>query len=83
MIPTKCARATITLALGLLMAGAAGAANYPCSKSKGGVHHCENGKFICNDGSVSASKRICGASDGASDVSNPKTATAKKRPAKN
>lgn len=31
----------------------------PCSGKKGGISHCENGRFICNDGSVSQSKRIC------------------------
>ncbi|HCD9576662.1 TPA: hypothetical protein NGJ40_003063 [Legionella pneumophila] len=35
------------------------ARNYPCSGSKGGVSHCQNGKFVCNDGSLSASKKIC------------------------
>lgn len=35
--------------------------NQPCSKSKGGVKACTaDGKFLCNDGSVSASKRKCG-----------------------
>ena len=32
----------------------------PCSGSKGGVKHCtSDGKFMCKDGSVSQSKRIC------------------------
>ncbi|MCZ7835698.1 MULTISPECIES: hypothetical protein [Atlantibacter] len=36
------------------------AANYPCSKSKGGVSHCTaDGKFVCNDGSISRSKKVC------------------------
>ncbi|WP_458852088.1 YdcA family protein [Yersinia enterocolitica] len=35
------------------------AKNYPCSGKKGGVSHCENGKFVCNDGSISKSKKIC------------------------
>ncbi len=26
----------------------ANAQNYPCSKSMGGVSHCQNGKFVCN-----------------------------------
>lgn len=34
--------------------------NQPCSKSKGGIKACTaEGKFFCNDGSVSASKRKC------------------------
>lgn len=35
------------------------AANYPCSGMKGGVSHCQGTTFICNDGSVSGSKRNC------------------------
>ncbi len=31
----------------------------PCSGKKGGVDHCENGKFVCKDGSRSASKKVC------------------------
>lgn len=49
-------------ALALWMAcGAALAANTPCSGRKGGVDHCLNGQFVCNDGSISASKKICSA----------------------
>lgn len=54
---------TITsIALALLItvsATAAHARNYPCSGKKGGVSHCQNGKFICKDGSVSGSKKVC------------------------
>jgi hypothetical protein len=35
------------------------AANTPCSGKKGGISHCRSGKFVCNDGSVSRSKRVC------------------------
>ncbi|QPC88750.1 hypothetical protein GA830_15780 [Mesorhizobium sp. NBSH29] len=35
------------------------AANTPCSGSKGGVARCQGSTFICNDGSVSASKKHC------------------------
>ena len=37
----------------------ADARNYPCSGKKGGVSHCQNGKFVCKDGTISASKKIC------------------------
>ncbi|WP_416233085.1 hypothetical protein [Castellaniella sp.] len=40
----------------------ANAANQPCSGRKGGVSHCQGETFVCNDGSVSASKRSCNAS---------------------
>ncbi len=34
--------------------------NQPCSRGKGGVKACTaNGKFLCNNGSISASKRKC------------------------
>lgn len=48
----------LTMAMGAL-------ANTPCSGAKGGVHHCANGRFVCNDGSVSASKRVCSGGEGA------------------
>lgn len=32
----------------------------PCSGKKGGVSHCTTGgKFVCNDGSISKSKKKC------------------------
>jgi hypothetical protein len=42
-----------------LAANLAEAANKPCSGSKGGVAGCRGDTFICNDGSVSASKKSC------------------------
>ncbi|TRB23233.1 hypothetical protein EXN70_14470 [Rhizobium rhizogenes] len=38
--------------------------NTPCNGSKGGIDHCQGDTFICNDGSVSASKRSCQAYTG-------------------
>lgn len=35
------------------------ATNTPCSGHKGGIDHCQGSTFICNDGSVSASKKSC------------------------
>lgn len=35
----------------------------PCSGSKGGISHCQGGKFVCNDGSLSRSKKTCAGSD--------------------
>lgn len=37
----------------------AGKGRKPCSGKKGGVSHCSNGKFVCKDGSISKSKKIC------------------------
>lgn len=45
----------------LAFPGAALAANTPCSGKKGGVARCVGDKFICNDGSISGSKRMCSA----------------------
>lgn len=42
-----------------LLAWPAHAANYPCSGSKGGVAHCSGELFVCNDGSISGSKKVC------------------------
>lgn len=47
------------------------AANYPCSGSKGGVARCDGELFICNDGSISGSKRNCSAVHGGSNKAAP------------
>lgn len=52
-------KTTLTLIVLCLSAVSANATNTPCSKSKGGVSYCEKGRFICNDGSVSQSKKTC------------------------
>lgn len=60
----------------------------PCSGSKGGIAHCtSDGRFVCNDGSLSQSKRFC-SRYGSSEASNPvrpststrKTQTKKQEP---
>lgn len=53
------ALALIASIFGLISLNTAHARNYPCSGKKGGVSHCQAGKFICKDGSVSGSKKIC------------------------
>jgi hypothetical protein len=35
----------------------------PCSGKKGGISHCQDGKFVCNDGSLSRSKKTCAGYD--------------------
>lgn len=53
------------LLVALFMAGSlAHGANYPCSGKKGGVSHCAGERFVCNDGSISSSKRNCSAERG-------------------
>ena len=56
------------LAVALLVLSALGASaaearwkgREPCSGKKGGISHCSGSKFVCNDGSISKSKRSCG-----------------------
>lgn len=43
-----------------VFASSANAGRLPCSGKKGGISHCtKSGKFVCNDGSISKSKKIC------------------------
>lgn len=49
--------AALVLASGVL--ASAMAANAPCSGRKGGIAGCRGTTFICNDGSVSASRKSC------------------------
>ncbi|MBE3287115.1 hypothetical protein [Enterobacter cloacae complex sp. P31C] len=70
------------LVLGILFTAQADAARgrQPCSGSKGGIAHCtSDGRFVCNDGSLSQSKRFC-SGYGSSQASNrvkPSTSTRK------
>ncbi len=41
----------------LIMLLEAGRGRQPCSGKKGGASHCDGSKFVCNDGSISASKK--------------------------
>lgn len=43
----------------LLISLSVHAENTPCSQKKGGISHCQSKKFVCNDGSLSRSKRTC------------------------
>ena len=43
----------------LVISNFAFAANTPCSGKKGGIDHCDGSKFVCKDGSYSASKKMC------------------------
>jgi len=51
--------AVILLVAGMAFGVPAQAANQPCSGRKGGISHCQGDAFVCNDGSISASKRSC------------------------
>jgi hypothetical protein len=58
----------VQLALLLIALGFAqpSLANTPCSGAKGGVARCDGPLFVCNDGSISGSKKNCAASYGGS-----------------
>lgn len=49
----------LAMALGFCPLGQS--ANQPCSGKKGGVARCDGELFVCNDGSISGSKRNCSA----------------------
>jgi len=57
----KIVLALLSVFITLAAVQAALAANTPCSGRKGGISHCQGATFICNDGSVSASKKSCAA----------------------
>jgi hypothetical protein len=50
---------TLLVMMAMLLCNQAIASNTPCSGKKGGISFCQNGKFICNDGSISGSKKVC------------------------
>lgn len=52
-------RVLVVALVALLATSPAFATNQPCSGKKGGVSHCSGGKFVCKDGSISASKKTC------------------------
>ena len=54
---------SVLLLLGFSMSFAS-AANQPCSGKKGGIARCDGALFLCNDGSISASKKSCSATFG-------------------
>ncbi|TGP50312.1 hypothetical protein EN873_24375 [bacterium M00.F.Ca.ET.230.01.1.1] len=58
----------IALALTMFGVQPTFAQNTPCSGDKGGISNCQGRTFICNDGSVSASRKNCSVyTGGASD----------------
>lgn len=70
------------LVSGILFTAQADAARgrQPCSGSKGGIAHCtSDGRFVCNDGSLSQSKRFCSGygSSGTSNQTKPSTSPRK------
>ena len=53
---------TLFLMVCLLLTTTVHAKNYPCSGKAGGIDHCTNdGHFVCKDGRISRSTKVCGA----------------------
>jgi len=51
---------TAFLILGFVTSSVEAKGREPCSGKKGGISHCSGTKFVCNDGTISRSKRKCG-----------------------
>ena len=52
--------ALLTLVFVAASIGQVQAQNTPCSGKMGGVAHCStDGKFVCNNGKISQSKKLC------------------------
>ncbi|UVL54517.1 MULTISPECIES: hypothetical protein [unclassified Pseudomonas] len=61
----RCFYGRLGLALVLVLAASTAlAGNTPCSGRKGGIAGCDGDLFLCNDGSISASKKSCSATMG-------------------
>ena len=56
-----------------VISGSAWAGNTPCSGKKGGIDRCDGDLFLCNDGSISASKKSCSSIYGDSNQARPQT----------
>ena len=53
-------RLTFFLAIiAMIIYADAWATNTPCSGKKGGIAYCDNGRFVCHDGTISQSKKTC------------------------
>ncbi|WP_050551579.1 MULTISPECIES: hypothetical protein [Pseudomonas] len=57
----------------LVLSTSAIAANQPCSGRKGGIAGCDGDTFLCNDGSISASKKSCSAVLGLRNEARPQS----------
>jgi hypothetical protein len=63
----------IVLLLLCVTSGSAWAGNTPCSGKKGGIDRCDGDLFLCNDGSISGSKKSCSAMYGGTSQARPQT----------
>ncbi|WP_414922550.1 hypothetical protein [Pseudomonas sp. IT-P294] len=63
----------ITLLLLCIASTSSWAGNTPCSGKKGGIDRCDGDLFLCNDGSISGSKKSCSAVYGGQSQARPQT----------
>ncbi len=63
----------ITLLLLCIASASSWAGNTPCSGKKGGIDRCDGDLFLCNDGSISGSKKSCSAVYGGQSQARPQT----------
>lgn len=49
----------LVVAIAAILSTSSIAANLPCSGKMGGVDRCVDGRFLCNNGKFSKSKKIC------------------------
>ncbi|WP_457373857.1 YdcA family protein [Pseudomonas sp. TE12234] len=61
----------ICLLLLCVVCSSSWAANTPCSGKKGGIARCDGELFLCNDGSISASKKSCSSIYGSKSQARP------------
>lgn len=63
----------LVLILLCLASASVWAGNTPCSGKKGGIARCDGDLFLCNDGSISGSKKSCSAMYGGQSQARPQT----------
>lgn len=70
--------ALTVFALTLATPAHAARGNKICSGSKGGISHCSGTKYVCNDGSISRTTKICSNDSGSAAVGATKYSRGKK-----
>lgn len=70
-------RVLIVALLGLVLSSSTWAnGRQPCDRGAGGISHCRGDKFVCNNGTISQSKKVC------VDLSGGSTTTKQTKPKK-
>ncbi|MBI5331865.1 MAG: hypothetical protein HZB71_14790 [Betaproteobacteria bacterium] len=66
-------RLLLVLYIAAIWAPAEANGRYPCDRGAGGVSHCRGEKFICNNGTVSRSKKVCTGGAGEGRTTRPRS----------